>query len=379
MNMPWSTANDVTASSNGYNFPNVAGGGRGFVNPDTVISVSGLGTTRNSASYITYANDHMAVIKSGGTLGDLWVAQKNSATGFANEQDFYKAVLASNPNITDVNHVAAGQTVYLPKKMADGSVTYNYAGGASVNSNATTGEYHMVVPNAEGGQTIYSRTVDGDAGYVVKQVSTNTEGETTLDYAAHQASLDSEIKEFTANTSVYDSNNHLSSQTKTEVFYDDNGEQSRIDTVTDGTGTMRNVYDNEGELFKTEQVSSGANSLAYAVGATASFLSLVKAIQTGKPLPIATTGVNTLVALQSINGHANTVLSGTGAALSTLTSLYSLQQSIKAHDTLGAFTAGAQAMGQTTQRLLTNTFGPDSVVTNIAIAASNDEICRIAA
>jgi hypothetical protein len=193
--MPWPTADDVTASGNGYNFPNTAGGGRGFVNPDSVAVPSGLGTTRNSAAYITdtHANDHLAVIKTGGTLSDLWVLQKNNVNGFADAKEFYAAVLANNPSITDVNKIAAGAAIYLPEKLKDGSITYNYADGLSVNSNSVTGEYHMIKPDGDGGTIVYSRKAD-EFGYTMREVHSDKSGEVTLDFTGWQETLNSEIK-----------------------------------------------------------------------------------------------------------------------------------------------------------------------------------------
>ncbi len=126
-------------------------------------------STRDSSIYIadTGANDHFVTFKDGGTVWDAFVLQSNRTGGFSNWDEFQEAVKTSNPQIDNLNQVAKGSELYLPEKLPDGSITYHYTGGASINNNATTGEYHMVVPNAEGGQTIYSRTVDGDAGYVV--------------------------------------------------------------------------------------------------------------------------------------------------------------------------------------------------------------------
>ena len=48
----------------------------------------------------------------------------------------------------------------------------------------------MIVPNADGGQTVYSRTNDenalGGEGYTIKQVSTNAAAQETYRYEAHQ-------------------------------------------------------------------------------------------------------------------------------------------------------------------------------------------------
>ena len=130
---------------------------------------------------------------------------------------------------------------------------------------------------------------------------------------------DGELK---TDVTLTDANGKPVSRTHTDYFYDDNGEQSRIETTVTSSGTVRNTYDNEGNIFKSETVSTGANNISYAIGATASFLSMVKAIQTGQPLAIATTGVNTLLAFQNLSTHsqANFNLSGTSAALSAMTS-----------------------------------------------------------
>lgn len=190
-----------------------------------LISPTGLGTAvRNSTSFITdiSANDHLAVINAGGTVSDLWLLQKNAGNNFTLEE-FGKAVLASNPSITNLNSVSVGQTIYIPQKLADGSITYHYVGGASVNSNVTTGEYHMVVPYTDGGggQTVYSRTVDGDAGYTVRQMTSDSAGAVSYDFEGHQSTLDSEItrlKEVTVDgnsrtTRLFDVNGLLGSTT----------------------------------------------------------------------------------------------------------------------------------------------------------------------
>lgn len=157
------------------------------------ISIPTDSATRVSTSYMTdaSANDHLVVIKSGGTVWDAYVSQKGSATGFKEWTEFKSAVAASNPDVADLNKVSAGTTLYLPEKMSDGSVTYNFAGGTSINTKGN--EYHMVVPNAEGGQTVYERVAD-DFGYTTHQVSTNKQGQVILEHTGHQSTLDATIQ-----------------------------------------------------------------------------------------------------------------------------------------------------------------------------------------
>ncbi|WP_411885843.1 calcium-binding protein [Polaromonas sp. YR568] len=138
------------------------------------------------------ANSHSVTLKEGATLDRIVMAQKNAGNNIS-----LTDLQASNPGITDLNGVIPGQVIYIPQKMADGSITYNYEGGTAINSNAATGEYHIVVPNAEGGNTVYSRTSDGNAlggeGYTVKQSNTDGQGNTTYAFTGRQLSPTAEI------------------------------------------------------------------------------------------------------------------------------------------------------------------------------------------
>lgn len=141
------------------------------------------------------ANSHSVTLKDGARLDYIVMAQKNAGNNIS-----LADLQASNPNISNINNVSAGQLIYIPQKLVDGSTTYHYAGGTSINSNAATGEYHMVVPNTDGngGQTVYSRSYDGNAlggeGYTLRQSSTNTAGVTTFDYAGRQATLNGDVQ-----------------------------------------------------------------------------------------------------------------------------------------------------------------------------------------
>ncbi len=160
-----------------------------------------LGTSRISANYITDngSNSHTMTIRTGGTISDIWLLQKNAGNVFT-LAEFSKAILASNPGISDINSVAPGQVIYIPQKLADGAITYHYAGGISINTSTTSSAYYMVVPNSsvDGGTTIYERTPDGEDGYTVRQVTTDRVGNITLSTLGYQASADADINYFTA-------------------------------------------------------------------------------------------------------------------------------------------------------------------------------------
>ncbi len=73
-------------------------------------------------------------------------------------------------------------------------------------------------------------------------------------------------------------------------------------------------------------------------------LTLVKAIQSGEPLPVVASGLRVANDLSNLNGTPNLDLSGTAYAASGILSLMSLNAALEKGDTLGAITAGGQAI-----------------------------------
>jgi hypothetical protein len=206
--------------------------------------------TRISSNYITdtSANDHLVEIKSGGKVWDAFVSQQNAANGFANWNDFKAAVAASNPSIADLNNISAGTKLYMPEKMSNGSITYNFAGGTAINSNAITGEYQMVVQNADGGQTVYSRATDGDAGYVVHQVTTNQAGQEVFAFEGYQTSLDADVKPVNTVTHQDTNADGKIDQTTTTIQVTDTAQEVKVEdgagnVVTDTMTEGGNTYD----------------------------------------------------------------------------------------------------------------------------------------
>lgn len=229
-----------------------------------VSDPAGLGTTaRNSSSYITNNGEgnHSATISAGGTLSDLWVLQKNSTTGFANAQDFYAAVLACNPNITNVNRIQAGQNIYLPEKLSNGNIVYNYAGGISLTTNPASGEFKLIVPNDQGGKNTTERIADenalGGESYTVRQSSNNATGIVTRITESREDGLTGDIKP----VSIIDKTD-TNGDSKTDRI------QIAIDTNLDGladqlidTGTtqssMLNADKQVQSLYNMGQLGSG--------------------------------------------------------------------------------------------------------------------------
>lgn len=73
-------------------------------------------------------------------------------------------------------------------------------------------------------------------------------------------------------------------------------------------------------------------------------LSLVKAIQSGEPLPIVASGLRLANDISMINGSPNYVLSSSATAVSGVLSIMSLDAALKRGDTIAAVTAGAQTV-----------------------------------
>ncbi len=151
----------------------------------------------SSGAFVTATGAHTIIIngkadgQSSATVSDIVAVERAKGNTITAED-----VRASNPWLSESYTVHAGDTLYVPQRQSDGSITYHYAGGASINGNAANGEYHMVVPNADGsgGQTLYSRTVDADAGYTVRQTQMDAQGEVIHGYTGHQATLAQDVR-----------------------------------------------------------------------------------------------------------------------------------------------------------------------------------------
>ncbi len=157
---------------------------------------------RDSFALARAGNNHTATLHDGGSLWDLWIVQRGSQNGFAIWEDFRKAVLANNPNIIDPQSIPAGQVIWVPQRLADGTIlshfangstTHSYANGVIVHSNMATGEYHATTPTEQGGFRIYQREADADAGYLVSEFTLDAQGKLIERFTGYQASLESPI------------------------------------------------------------------------------------------------------------------------------------------------------------------------------------------
>lgn len=143
-----------------------------------------------------------------------------------------------------------------------------------------------------------------------------------------------------------DENGAVTSRASIQYFEEDD---SSIETVTYADGRIVKLsYDGDGNLLSQQEIESGSQTLQNAIGqyggTLLDALTLVKAIQSGEPLPIVTSGLKIANDLSNLNGTPNLQLSGAAYAASGILSLMSLDAALERGDTLGALTAGAQAV-----------------------------------
>ena len=118
------------------------------------------------------------------------------------------------------------------------------------------------------------------------------------------------------------------------------------------TGTTAEMQQKIGGIVSTFDAThpTGAQIIATALGTTIDVLALIKAIQSGEPLPVLASGLRLANTLSTIDGSApNYTLSGASNVGSGILSLMSLDAALKRGDTLGALTAGAQTLSFGTQ------------------------------
>jgi len=155
--------------------------------------------------------------------------------------------------------------------------------------------------------------------------------------------------------------------------YDD-GSRKELVTYGDARQVTR-TYDENGTLIREVPVESSGQKLAQAGATLIDALSLIKAIQSGNPLPVLASGLRVANDLTSINSNPNIELSSASNVAMGLMSLYSLSQALERRDTLAALTASAQALNYSVMaytNALTAQYGGDAIEA-IAAAEGNAE------
>ena len=118
--------------------------------------------------------------------------------------------------------------------------------------------------------------------------------------------------------------------------------------LTAPNGTIAVIGENGFEQYIAPQPSGFQtliNGVEHYGPAVIDALSVIRAIQSGEPLPITASGLRLANDLNDLNGNApNYELSGAANVASGILSLMSLDAALERGDTLGAVTAGAQAL-----------------------------------
>ncbi|WP_302174619.1 cadherin-like domain-containing protein [uncultured Hydrogenophaga sp.] len=124
---------------------------------------------------------------------------------------------------------------------------------------------------------------------------------------------------------------------------------SRIETVTAADGRItRLTYDADGALLQQEAVSTAGQTLQNFLvnngAALTDALSLLKAIQTGQPLPIVASGLRLANELSDLNGAHSAGLNAAANVASGVLSLYALDRALQQGDGMAALSAAAQTV-----------------------------------
>ena len=116
------------------------------------------------------------------------------------------------------------------------------------------------------------------------------------------------------------------------------------EVLENGT-TLRTSFDSTGHVLPL----NGAQTLSKAIetygGTLIDALSLIKAIQSGDPLPIAVSGLRLANDISNLADLPSYNLSGAASIGGSILSILSLENALQRGDTLAAVTAGAQALG----------------------------------
>lgn len=296
--------------------------------PDLLTTLDPL--RPSSTSLIDYANPYTAVLKAGGTLSDIVAIER--ANG--NEITIHELRLFNGLTPDMDTKLQIGERLVVPKKIGP-NLEVNY-GDVHLSMNSADGTYTYIINKADTNTTVvYRRARDTVTGEYLDQYS-ETDNATGLPVGVVSSQVDPNYAAL------------VNPGTSLQKYVDPaTGNIVTATTTSDGTTTAVTT-DPDGQVVATQvRQNDGLTTLLNTIdhyGPTlVDSLSLIKAIQTGQPLPIVASGLR-LAADLSVGDPGHYQLSGASNMAGGVLSLMSLDAALKRGDTLGAVTSGAQAI-----------------------------------
>ena len=307
---------------------------------------------------LTYESSNVVILNSGGTLSHIVVAE--NAKGNNISVDDLRLVNGLTPDMD--TRLQVGQTILVPQ-IINGNLVVDY-GSVRLSMNRSDGTYQYLINNSTNNSTVlYSRTIDPQSGqFVDRYVETDNASGLEINASVRVGgqlietikrnigghSVEVEFAEnsdgdLVANRVVNidgrtpaDQTSWAADMAKREYSADEFAEGA---TPSEGA-TLEGYF----SAFNPN-VPNGGQTLFNAInqygGTLIDALSIIKAIQTGNPLPIVASGLRLAA---DFAPPTSTALSGASNLASGVLSVMSLEQALKRGDTLAAVTSGAQAL-----------------------------------
>lgn len=333
----------------------------GMINPVAGIAYA-IGTdqfsNKHSSEQVSQAVQLMAGAADAGTVSSNGLILAPKVTGWS-----------SDPTTGESTPIYSQTEFEIRNKAGELLSMVEFSGSGSERQfkvfDATTGELKSTTTLSPSG-AVTVQPVRGDSVVVtyLPESHTNLDGSVTTIYRMPDGSIVS-----TSQTTIYedgstsetvrysdgrtirtitDQNGTVTSRASIQYFEEDG---SSIETIHYADGRIVKLsYDGDGNLLSQEEVASGGQTLQNAIGqyggTLLDALSLVRAIQSGEPLPVLASGLRLANSLVNPVGQpaTNLNLSGAANAASGILSLYGLANALERGDGIAAISAGAQTV-----------------------------------
>jgi len=325
---------------------------------DTISDIVKVGDT---VELVSASGTHYRITQGGFNSNPSWekVSAIDSSQAEVVKSDGSRIVITG----TDAGALAAAgastEALVTPRGAGD-TVNWYASGTAQPVSTLTTSlssDNRLVttVTTTQNGRTLQVQYVENTDGQLVANKVLSIDGQPPVDDRAYIAALNQQgITPENLAENVPGANAFV-------VVGTDN------QPVLDATGNPVFVTPADTLNATDPNRSDASQTLVQALTTVGAALTLIKAIQTGNPLPIAVSGLR----LASTIDSGNTTLSEGANIGAGILSLVSLENALKRGDTMAAVTAGAQAVNfgaQAYTQMLSAQYGGDAIA---AIDAGN--------